>query len=84
MRLFDVQGTEIQASRDKLFNFVRDPRNLPKWARAFQSADHQRARLETRSGAVKIGLRTDHSSRSRALSSTKARRSARSCRCPSP
>ncbi len=59
MRLFDVQGIEIQAPRDKLFDFVRDPRNLPKWAHAFKSADHDRAHLETPSGAVEVVLRTD-------------------------
>jgi len=59
MRLFDVQGIEIQVPRDKLFDFVRDPRNLPKWAHAFKSADHDRARLETPSGAVEVVLHTD-------------------------
>lgn len=59
MRLFDVQGIEIRAVRERIFDFVRDPRNLPKWARAFQSADRERARLETPAGAVEIGLRTE-------------------------
>src|SRR6266849_5741636 len=36
MRMFDVQGIEIRAARDRLFKFVSDPRNLPKWARAFK------------------------------------------------
>ena len=58
MRLFDVQGVEIRAVRERIFDFLRDPRNLPKWARAFQSADRERARLETPTGAVEIGLRT--------------------------
>jgi hypothetical protein len=59
MRLFDVQGIEIQARRERIFDFLRDPRNLPKWARAFRSADDQRAHLETPSGAVEIGLSTE-------------------------
>jgi hypothetical protein len=59
MRLFDVQGIEIHASRDRLFDFLRDPRNLPRWAHAFSSADHRRARLQTPSGAVDISLRTE-------------------------
>ena len=63
MRLFDVQGIEIRAPRDRLFAFVRDPGNLPRWAHAFKSADHERACLETASGAVEVGLRTDADAR---------------------
>src|SRR5258708_40314213 len=59
MRMFDVQGIEIRASRDKLFQYVRDPRNLPRWAHAFKSADETRARLATPAGAVDVALRTD-------------------------
>lgn len=57
MRTFDVQGIEIRASRSKLFEFVRDPGNLPQWAHAFKSADHERARLQTPAGAVDVHLR---------------------------
>jgi hypothetical protein len=57
--MFDVQGIEIRASRDKLFRFIRDPCNLPRWAHAFKSADEGRAHLVTPAGAVDIGLRTD-------------------------
>jgi hypothetical protein len=59
MRMFDVQGIEIRTPRGKLFEFVRDPRNLPRWAHAFKSADEARARLATPAGAVDVGLRTD-------------------------
>ncbi len=47
MRMFDVQGIEIRASRSKVFEFLRDPRNLPRWAHAFKRADGGSARLET-------------------------------------
>jgi hypothetical protein len=57
MRTFDVQGIEIRASRSKLFEFVRDPGNLPQWAHAFKSADDERARLQTPAGAVDVHLR---------------------------
>jgi hypothetical protein len=57
MRMFDVQGVEIRAPRGKVFEFVRDPRNLQKWAHAFESAEEGRARLETPAGAVEVGLR---------------------------
>src|SRR5262245_40419317 len=44
MRMFDVQGIEITASRHKIFEFLRDPANLPRWAHAFVSAGNGRAR----------------------------------------
>jgi hypothetical protein len=58
MRTFDVQAIEIRATRDKVFDFLRDPRNLSRWAEAFTRADGERARLETPAGAVDIRLRT--------------------------
>lgn len=57
MRMFDVQGIEIAAPRQKVFEFVKRPENLPQWAHAFVSATDDRARLETPQGAVDIGLR---------------------------
>ena len=56
MRMFDVQGIEISAPRRKLFEFLRDPTNLPRWAHAFVSAGNGSARLETPAGAVDVGL----------------------------
>jgi Polyketide cyclase / dehydrase and lipid transport len=58
MRTFDVQAIEISASAGSVFDFVRDPRNLPQWAHAFQSADDDRARLSTASGTLDVGLQT--------------------------
>src|SRR5262245_5419780 len=56
MQLFDVQGIEIMAPRQDLFEFVRDPGNLPRWAHAFAAAGNGRARLDTPSGGVDIAL----------------------------
>jgi hypothetical protein len=56
MRMFDVQGIEINASNKQVFEFVRDSGNLPRWAQAFISAGNGRARLETAAGAVDIAL----------------------------
>ena len=56
MRMFDVQGIEIMAPCHKVFAFVREPGNLPRWAHAFVSAGNGRARLETPAGAVDIGV----------------------------
>jgi uncharacterized protein YndB with AHSA1/START domain len=56
MRLFDVQGIEIRATRATVFEFLRNPRNLPQWAHAFTAAADGQARLETPAGAVDVGL----------------------------
>jgi uncharacterized protein YndB with AHSA1/START domain len=56
MRMFAVQGIEITAPRRKLFEFLRDPANLPRWAHAFVSAGNGSARLETPAGAVDVDL----------------------------
>jgi hypothetical protein len=56
MRMFDVQGIEIQGPGTKVFEFVRVPENLPRWAQAFTSAGNGQARLETPAGAVDIAL----------------------------
>jgi hypothetical protein len=56
MRMFDVQGIEIGAPRAKVFDFLREPGNLPQWAHAFVAASDGRARLETPAGAVDVGL----------------------------
>ena len=56
MRMFDVQGIEIFATREKVFNFVRAAGSLPQWAHAFASAEDGRARLQTPAGTVDVGL----------------------------
>jgi hypothetical protein len=56
MRTFDVQGIEIEASRTAVFAYIRDPRNLPKWAHAFRRADDEKATLATPNGSVEVGL----------------------------
>lgn len=58
MRMFDVQGVEIQAPPRKVFDFLREPANLPRWAHAFQRVDGEHARLETPAGSVDIRLTT--------------------------
>ena len=58
MRMFDVQGIEIRASRAKVFEFLSHPSNLPRWAHAFKSADDKNARLETPAGGVDVQMDT--------------------------
>jgi hypothetical protein len=57
MRMFDVQGVEIMAPCHQVFEFVREPGNLPRWAHAFLSAGDGRARLE-RPAARGVARRT--------------------------
>jgi len=54
--MYDVQAVEIMAPRQRVFEFVREAGNLPRWTRAFVFAADGRARLETPQGVVDIGL----------------------------
>ena len=56
MSRFDVQGIEITAPCHEVFEFLREPANLPRWTHAFVSAGNSRARLETPAGAVEVEL----------------------------
>ena len=56
MKMFDVQGIEIMAPHHAVFEFLREPGNLPRWAHAFASAGDGRARLQTPAGTVDIAL----------------------------
>lgn len=58
MKTFDVQSIGIEAPRGRVFDFVAQPRNLPRWAKAFKTADTRSARLVTPEGTVAIELRT--------------------------
>jgi hypothetical protein len=58
MQMFDVQGIEIAAPSTAVFEFVRQPSNLPRWTHAFEAADDSRARLQTPHGVQEIGLTT--------------------------
>lgn len=58
MPTFDVQGIEIQAPRSKIFEFLREPGNLPRWAHAFQRVDGEHAWLKTSAGNVATRLVT--------------------------
>ncbi len=56
MRMFDVQGIEIDAPGKKVFEFLGVSGNLPRWAHAFTSAGTGRAQLVTAAGTVDIAL----------------------------
>ena len=59
MKTFDVQSIGIGVPRNRVFEFVAEPGNLPKWATAFKSADKHSAHLQTPQGTAAIALRTD-------------------------
>ena len=54
----DVQSVNIKAITDKVFDYIANPTNLPKWTRAFKNADENSAQLVTPMGELKIGLKT--------------------------
>jgi hypothetical protein len=56
MRLFDVQGIEILAPPSRVYQFVRDPANLPLWAHAFRAVRDGHVVLQTPAGAVDVQL----------------------------
>ena len=58
MKTFDVQSVSIQASAARVFAFIAEPKNLPRWTSAFKRADSRSAQLATPQGTVDIGLST--------------------------
>lgn len=53
---YDVQSIFIDASSDTVFEFVANPRNLPKWTKAFTEADEQKAVMATPNGKLTVDL----------------------------
>ena len=54
---FDVQSIAINASPQKVFEFLAEPTNVPKWAAGFSEVDGEHAFMETPRGKMKIGMR---------------------------
>ena len=54
----DVQSVNIKATPEKVFGYIANPTNLPKWTGAFSEADEKSALLVTPNGKLKIGLET--------------------------
>ena len=61
---FSVQSVSIDLTAEKVFNFIADPLNLPKWTNAFKDADHKSALIVTSAGEMKIDLETKASKES--------------------
>ena len=58
MKRYEVLETEIEATYDKVFSYIADPKNLPEWALLFESADENSAVVDFPTGKVKIRLDT--------------------------
>ena len=63
MRVHEVRSIEIEGVYDQVFDFIADPRNLPKWAHAFERVEGKNARLRTPNGVADISLIVDGSAR---------------------
>ena len=61
MKTFDVQGVELNVSRDQALAFIADAAQLPKWTNAFASVSPGRAVLRTPGGEVAIDLEVETS-----------------------
>ncbi|MFY0600697.1 MAG: SRPBCC family protein [Cyclobacteriaceae bacterium] len=53
---FDVQSVSINVNPDKVFEFLAEPTNVPKWAVGFSEVDGKTAIMETPSGKMKVGM----------------------------
>lgn len=53
---FDVQSIGINAHPDKVFQFIAEPTNVPKWALGFSEVDGKTALMETSTGKMKVGM----------------------------
>lgn len=56
MRAHEVRSIEIEAPYERVFPFIAEAANLPRWAHAFESVEGTRARLQTPNGAAEIDL----------------------------
>lgn len=56
MKNFDVQGVELNVTRDQAFNFIADRHRLPEWTQAFAEVTRDGALLRTPAGEVQIKL----------------------------
>ncbi|MGH7471724.1 MAG: SRPBCC family protein [Longimicrobiales bacterium] len=56
MRIFDVQGIDLNVPRSNAFAFISDPAQLPRWTNAFASVTAGRAVMRTAGGEVTVDL----------------------------
>lgn len=56
MKKFDVQGVDLQTTREAALAYIADPTHLPQWTNAFASVTAGKAVLRTPAGEVEIDL----------------------------
>lgn len=56
MKKFDVQGVDLQTTREAAFAYIADPTHLPQWTNAFAAVTDGKAMLRTPAGEVEIDL----------------------------
>lgn len=61
MHVHAVRSIEIEAPYDRVFGFIADPKNLPRWASAFERVNGSKAQLRTPAGVADIDLRVESS-----------------------
>ncbi|WP_424989416.1 SRPBCC family protein [Flagellimonas sp.] len=54
---FDVQSIAINADPKKVFEFVAEPANVPKWAIGFSDVKDNTAYMQTPNGKMQVGLK---------------------------
>lgn len=56
MKRHAVKSIDLNVPAARAFDFVADPRQLPRWAHAFASVREGRALMRTPQGEVEVGL----------------------------
>lgn len=49
-----MQSIALDAPVDKVFSYVADPRNLPRWTKAFAQADEKSTLMVTPDGQLRV------------------------------
>ncbi|MEM8889459.1 MAG: SRPBCC family protein [Bacteroidota bacterium] len=55
-KTFEIVSIGIQANPDRVFDYVADGKNLPKWTDFFKEADDTSAIIVTSKGELKVGM----------------------------
>lgn len=56
MRAHEVRSIEVIAPYERVFAFIADPQNLPRWAHAFEKVDGASASMRTPNGTAEVAL----------------------------